>query len=221
MTTSADPFPELPSGEGGRQRGTARSRIRRQRIVLMGLVLTGASILVGCATRVTLPADVSDPVTVYLADYGMHSSVILPRSEDVLVEFEYGEWRWFALEQTGFRAAWRALCWPTTGTLGRRELTKAAMVYLEQRATSTEVIGMTVERERAEALLRALEERWKRNAGTVVFNPNHELQFVRDDRKYHLFHNCNPTVAGWLRELGCKVRGPALLSNWRVRPAPH
>lgn len=182
----------------------------------VGLVAV-ASGLVSCATTVTPPGKVSDPVTVYLADYGRHSSVLLPRPEAGFVEFEYGEWRWFALNETGFWAAWRALCWPSTGTLGRREWTVAAAEELRVRFGEMEVYELAVERERAAALRRQLEERWARNASTAVFNPTYDLHFVRDDRAYHLGHNCNPAVAGWLRELGCGVRGPALFSNWRVR----
>jgi hypothetical protein len=196
---------------------------RRRHFTLGTLaVLTAAAIsgLAGCATTVAPPARVQDPVTVYLADYGRHSSLVLPRSEEVLVEFEFGEWKWFALNQTGFWAAWRALCWPSEGTLGKRELTPSAAADLRSRAPDIKVYALAVDRERAGALLEQLEQRWTRNAATAVFNPLYELHFVRDDRHYHLIHNCNPAVAGWLRELGCTVRGPALLSNWRVRPVP-
>jgi hypothetical protein len=200
-----------------------RESARRRRLTLGALGLLAiavVSVLAGCATTVTPPAGVRDPVKVYLADYGRHSSLILPRPDEVLVEFEFGEWRWFALDQTGFWDAWRALCWPSAGTLGRRELTAETAAALRAGALGQELFELAVERERADALLRQLDLRWTRNAATAVYHARYDLHFVRDNQSYHLLHNCNPAVAGWLRELGCAVRGPALLSNWRVRPLP-
>ena len=204
---------------------TSTSKTARRRWLTLGalavLAVALASGLAGCATTVTPPAGVLDPVKAYLADYGRHSSLILPRSDEVLVEFEFGEWRWFALDQSGFWDVWRALCWPSAGTLGRRELTTETTAALQAGALGMQVFELAVERERADTLLQQLEVRWTRNAATAVYHARYDLHFVRDDRSYHLFHNCNPAVAGWLRELGCTVRGPALLSNWRVRPLPE
>jgi hypothetical protein len=197
----------------------------------------------GCATTVVPPRDVHSPATVYLADYGRHSSVALPHADGEFVEYTYGEWRWFALNDTGFFEAFRALGWPSQGALGRRVLVKrpanaeqgdSANGRTEWRSQAPDGGGeapwpepgvtlfeLMVERAAAAALAAELEARWKANESQAVFNPLYGLHFVPDESRYHVFGNCNPETARWLRELGCQTRGPALLSAWRLQPQPE
>lgn len=174
--------------------------------------------LAGCATTVVPPRAVEDPVKVFLADYGRHSSLVLPRSEHALVEYAFGEWRWFALNDTGFFSACRALGWASEGTLGRRTIPIEPETDLRLLFPHVTLFELAVEREAVVLLLGRLDARWQRQEELAVFNDNYGFHFVPDDQRYHLFRNCNPIVAAWLRELGCQVRAPALLSNWRVRP---
>jgi hypothetical protein len=74
-----------------------------------------------------------------------------------------------------------------------------------------------VERERAESLERRLDEYFERSADTLVRNPDQGLDFVHHPDRYTYFWNSNHQVAGWLRELGCEVRGPSFNSIWDVR----
>jgi hypothetical protein len=174
----------------------------------------------GCATTVVPPRAVQEPVKVHLADHGRHASLVLPRGDGSRVEYTFGEWRWFALNDTGAGAALRALCWRSAGTLGRHELPAEQDIGASPRFAGVTLYSLTVERGAASNLLARLDERWAGQAHTVVHNADYGLDFVRDEQAYHLFNNCNPVIAGWLRELGCRVRGPALLSRWRLRPAP-
>jgi hypothetical protein len=163
------------------------------------------------------PRAVQDPVTIHLADHGQHASLVLPRADGSVVEYAFGEWRWFALNDTGVRAAFRALAWRSAGTLGRRELPPGPALDADGDFAGVTLYALVVERQAVNDLLERLDERWTRQAHTVVNNSDYDLHFVRDEQAYHLFNNCNPAVAGWLRELGCHVRGPALQSKWRLR----
>jgi hypothetical protein len=185
------------------------------------LILTGGSVLlglVGCATTVIPPQAVTDPVTVYLADYGRHSSLVLPGDENSMIEYAFGEWRWYALNDTGLLAACRALCWGSTGTLGRRFVSIADPAGFEHSFAGVTLFAIRVEHEAASALVGRLNDRWLEYKTEAVYNADYDFHFVPVTQRYHVFRNCNPVVAGWLRDLDCRVRGPALLSKWRLRP---
>jgi hypothetical protein len=215
--SSAQSDAALTGGWANRKRRNPRNRAAT--FLILTLAAGGLSLgLLGCATTVTPPRGVADPVTVYLADYGRHSSLMLPRETDALVEYAFGEWRWFALNDTGVRAACRALCWGTTGTLGRRSVAAATPDSLEELLAGVTLFAIRVEREAANALVERLDDRWLRHEADAVYNPEFNLHFVPVAQRYHVFRNCNPVVAGWLRDLDCRVRGPALTSNWRLRP---
>jgi hypothetical protein len=193
---------------------------RRRRMVLVttlaSLVLLTGVALYGCATTIVAPAHVRDPVTVYLVDYGYHSRVVMPYTQRAVIEYSYGEWLWFAL---GYNRSWdmfRALLVPSEGTLGRRVLDDPLHATWWDELEFVALFDIQVEREHVEALLAKLHERWTAAAETRVYNPVHDMEFVHDPRRYHLFTNSNRVSASWLEELGCEIRGWALVSNWRV-----
>ena len=86
------------------------------------LLTLAVLLLAACTTTVTPPPAPRFPVTVYVADYGRHASLLVPRPGGELVEFAYGEWKWFALGQKSMWRSPAALFWPTAATLGRRSL---------------------------------------------------------------------------------------------------
>ncbi len=67
-----------------------------------------------------------------------------------------------------------------------------------------------------ERLENELDQRWKRNADTIVHNPDSDVDFVKDSEHYSVAHNCNHMTARMLRELGCQVRGPVGSSDFKV-----
>ncbi len=192
-----------------------------------GLAIAAACLLnAGCATRVIPPLAPADPAPVFIADYGLHSSLVFPlalRGEGSTgaVEYAYGEWEWYAL---GNEAWWRApgvVLVPNPGALGRREIGAAANAETLALALGAEGIAeATVDRERAVALLRDLDARWEARAETRVRNSRVGLEFVRDERDYWMFHHCNTQTAEWLEALGCRVSGAAWGSTFVIfRPA--
>lgn len=165
--------------------------------------------IAGCATTVRPPADPTDPVVVVLVDYGHHSTLILPEPGGSWVEYAYGEWDYFALNKTDLCTGMITLCCPNQGALGRRTLATSDVLAEER-------LPLKVSRDRSEALRRRLEERFQGRIDTKVYNPAHQLTFVKDDDTYICWHNCNHAVAAWLEELGCEVSGWACFSDFRV-----
>jgi hypothetical protein len=189
---------------------------RRLLILLVGLSLAG------CTTTIIAPVNPENPTPVFLIDHGQHASLVLPYDDHRLVEYAYGEWNWFAKNRTDSPNTIPALLLPTRGAFGRRTLQGAEDVGDLQAAYPDKIIEpIDVPMARMLALLDELEARFAENADTAVLKPEKDLTIVEDDTSYHIFHNCNHVTAGWLRDLGCEVKGPKLLANYRiVRPTP-
>lgn len=166
--------------------------------------------------RPSLPAQA--PVVAYVTDYGHHTRLALQIDEGRVLEYAFGDWRYFAM---GERTLWRgtiAVLLPSQATLGRRVLP-----LVEDETTFAEMAGaersirLEVEREEADALLRDLEARYQAKLATAITPLNSDFTFVRDEASYHLLHNSNHQTAAWLRDLGCEIEGAPILSNFRFR----
>jgi hypothetical protein len=190
---------------------------------LLFLLLAGFG-LGGCQHLIVPPATVSDPVRVFVIDYGHHASLALPQEDSGLVEWSWGDWNWFALERTGPLKGLQALFASPRSTLSRREL--APTWQAEELATSVgaqKVLPLVVERERARALLRQLDARWWRRREEAVRHPSGRV-FVPDDARYSLFNNSVHQLARWLEMLGADVSGSGVTANFKLRqnrPAPN
>jgi hypothetical protein len=176
-----------------------------------------AAALAGCANVILPPPDPPDPVPVVLVDYGYHSSLLLPHPDGGSWEYAYGEWNWFARNRDAWYNAFPALCWPTTGALGRRRLDVPARRDAVRGVLRAEdVLEFRVARSRAEALARSLDDRWEQARATSVHNPENGLTFVHDPQPYWCLLNCNHVMVRWLRDLGCGVWGAGCFSVFRV-----
>lgn len=178
--------------------------------------------MVGCVTTVTPPASARDPVSVFLVDHGRTPSLVLPAESGGAVRYAYGDWAWYARRRTGSGDALRALFVESEGTLGRRELATPATARGVREGLEVGIehlYEIRVERGRAAALRRRLEGLYEANLATEVNTPSVGLSFVRHPEPYTARHNSNTVAAGWLRELGCRVEGPALVSRWRIEGA--
>ena len=187
---------------------------------LLMLLLAAAGAAGGCATTIVAPLRPADPVSVFVTDYGRHSSILLPDPRGHLTEFAYGDWDWFALRQTGSGSGVRALLFSKDSTIGRRQLGVDDADDIDDIVHATRaahVAKIRVVRDRAEALLKRLDEFYDRHLDTVTYSAFSKLWFVRYPGRYGLFHNCNHVTAGWLRELGCDVHGSAMFSKFTVR----
>jgi len=190
-------------------------RLRRIAILfLLGLVSV-LVLWVLSPTVIVPPAAVADPVTVYVVDVGLHARLVLPDHNGGLIQYAYGDWNYFALNQQDLSDGLAALLIPTQGTLGRRKFSNVA--ELEQWVGDETLLSFAVVGTKAEQLLDSLNARFNRHIDTRVENQVTGLTLVQDDLDYTLFHNSNHELVVWLEELDCRVEGFVLLSNFQVK----
>jgi hypothetical protein len=186
---------------------------------MRALARLASLLLAGCTTVVTPPPAPADPVQVIVTDYGRHSSLLLPRADGTLAEYAYGEWRWFALLESGWWRVPEALLWPTQGTLGRRTLSgPSSPEVLRSQISVRSLHPVTVERSSAVALLAWLDARWESRAESKRHNATYGLDFVPDEDGFWLAHTCNAAVAEWLAAMGCGVSSPGWVAQFEIRP---
>jgi hypothetical protein len=184
-------------------------------IALVPLILA----LTGCAWSVMPPSNVSDPVVVYLTDYGRHTSLIMPVSDKHLVEYAFGDWNWFAKNENSAFSGMRALLFSQGSTLGRRFFVHTDDIDELMRLSGAErVVRFGASRDRVKKLTERLDRAYMKRIDTWHFNPLTHLDHVRSDRRYWGLDNCNNVTANWLRELGVHVSGWPLLSKFKVPP---
>ena len=180
--------------------------------------------LVGCVTTIRPPSDVVEPVAVLLLDHGHTPSLVMPvdEAEARIARYAYGEYRYYALGDAGFTGAVRALFWPTRGALGRRVMPgplETEHVLNTVRIPSERVVLIHVERAKLIELRDDLDWHFTDQMDSATVRAEADLVFVHHPTRYSLFHNSNHAVADWLERLGCEVRGPAMVSWWRVEEA--
>lgn len=191
-----------------------RSRSRRIAVVL-GVLIPGL-LWTACTTTITPPSAPQKPTTVCIVDYGRHASLVLPKDGGAL-EFEYGEWKWFALGASQSPRIIPTLFWPTQGTLGCRYLDyipDRQQLLAERLAEG--VLCFQVSSNDVAKLRDRLIERYNASLHTERVNPLYDMRFVKDPASYSAFHNCNHQLAKWLEELQCRIRGSAMFARFRL-----
>lgn len=177
--------------------------------------------LQGCATVIVPPKVEHGGVPVFLLDHGHHSSLVLPAPANHIVRYSYGDWNYYARNETGLYQGLRALFEPTQAALGRRELPgppTIAAVRRQVKVPAAHIYRLIVQADKAKTLRRRLHRVFEANESTRLYNPLYDLYFVPDPHTYDIAHDSNQQAADWLMELGCRIRGgPALFSNWKVR----
>jgi hypothetical protein len=168
----------------------------------------------GCAMRIEPPGHVVQPATLYVLDYGMHSSVVLPCA-DGFVEFAYGHYDWFALNHDRWYHVPGVVLQPGRGTLGTRTL--AAGENREPALPAVEnAYPLVVEAARCERLREQLTSEFNTHAGEAIDNPTIGLRMTPHPRLYWHHYNCNTAVAQWLEQAGCRVTGWRQAAEFRV-----
>jgi len=180
-------------------------------------------LLTGCTVRVVPPAPLNDAVNVYILEYGRHPGLAFERADGEVVEYAYGEWQWFALNQAGVTGGMRAMLLSTDGALGRRTLAVNDPHATWQTMLAVQAVHpLQVERASAESLLASLDDRWEAHQDSAILNDVNGLKMVRIDEPYTMFNNSNIVLSRWLRELDCHVQGGLLFPTaWRVQPSPQ
>jgi hypothetical protein len=205
---------ERPASRSALKFSRAASLARHAAICALLLLI----VLSSCVTSIIPPASPQNPTTVCIVDYGRHASLVLP-DNGTAVEFEYGEWKWFALGQTQSPRTIPVLFWPTQGTLGRRQLRYPPdPTRLKADRFAEYVLCIEVSSNAVARLRQDLKARYETNLATEVFNEGYDMAFVRDPVDYTALHNCNHELAAWLRELGCATRGRAIFARFKITP---
>jgi hypothetical protein len=191
-------------------------------LMLCVVVVSGGG---GCAPVIIPPATAAkDAVPVLIADYGYHSTLILPRSDGCgMIEYAYGDWTYFGQNQKSIGNALHALVASDQATMGRRMLDREVnQPGLKDALGAKTVLRFDAPRQKVEELERALEQRFSARLDSIVYSPVHQLYFVKDDEPYGMGHNCNHFTAQWLERLGCRVEGMVLTSSFKLKePAPN
>lgn len=177
---------------------------------------------------ITPPANVNDPVTVFVADHGIHTSLILPREDGQLAQFSYSRFDWAALDYDQWYRSLGAIMVPGPGTVGTRDFPGPPTIenlthqfeLTNNHPPVQAIYSVDVSAARRDAVLASLEARWAEHQDTMVVNSKRGLRFVKDSTSYSLFHNCNHEVAQWLRDLGCEISGAGMTAEVDVRPTP-
>ncbi|MCA9273092.1 MAG: hypothetical protein KDA31_08610 [Phycisphaerales bacterium] len=198
------------------------SRVRNISAIVFVLCLT---LLQVACTGYTIrpPESVADPVGVYIIDYGDTSRLWLPEEQGGYTEWGYGDWRWYANDKKSLLYGSVVFIWPTAGTIGTHVRATGpwgsdGVLLSDLVGYATIVYEIDVERERMESLRGELHDRFDRQRSTELFNENRQMSFVKDDTSYWLGHQSSSVMAGWARELGCKVSGFSVRAHYRVKP---
>src|SRR5436190_12294843 len=107
----------------------AAARMSSRASLILFLILAG-----GCSATIIPPASPLNPRTIYIADYGRHSSILLPKPDGKFTEYAWGDWQWFALGDTSAPSAIRAVLFSDSSTLGQREVARHQSVRALKRA---------------------------------------------------------------------------------------
>lgn len=211
-------------GVRGWGRATSRARRCAVPVGLLALALLLVAGTAGCVNRIRPPKNVADPVIVYVADHGKHSSLLLPDGDvlpaaDGYVQYGFGDWVAFVENDNSMRSYLRAAFISARSALGREVHETTDPAQLRRRVAARRLEPVTVERSAANALRTDLERHWHARAAQAVDNRNVRMILVPyhgPNARYSLWNHCNHTTARWLRRLDCTVWRMAMFSSFRV-----
>lgn len=178
--------------------------------------------LQGCSTTLTVPCPV-DARSVYLIDYGTHSTLVLPASDERHVEYAYADWAYAVEANRGVWGSIRAVAWPTKGALGRRYWEEPiTRERLRGRTGAQEVYRLPVEAESVQQLVNDLNQRFEQSERGGNHRQALGMTYVPDDQSYTVFHTCNTELLQWLERLRIQAQGLRFWSEFHIRsPSPH
>jgi hypothetical protein len=190
-------------------------RSGRRLIPPLNFLLSTLCAAAGCAT-VHPPATMTDPVPLYLAEYGQifHSIILMPRDGE-FVGYTYGDWNYAALGHKFPTDALGALA--VSGAADyKREILPVDPVTGEPMFNDhpARVIRFYANRQAVQNRLKQLDDRYQydlelhRGDGLII--TSYGVVFVKDTEHYSLFHNCNHLTAQTLESLGYHVDGLVL-----------
>jgi len=158
---------------------------------------------------------------VFVVDHGRHTSLVLVTDAGDMVRYAYGDWRYYADQDTRLRSGVAALFWRTPSTLARRELAgpPEETVLLTRLRVGVQTIHLLEVRGADADRLRAeLDALHVQGAERHQYVALYDLVFAPHPEPYTWRNNSAIKIGEWLEELGVEVKGPALVSRWEVLP---
>jgi hypothetical protein len=201
------------------QNGIRHGGSRLACMLVSCLLLAAAT---GCATTIRPPARPLHPVTVYLTDEVVHSSVLMPIGGGRYVEYAFGDWSYAALDRHGPFHTFRALFFSPQGALGRR------YVQLDRQKSpmAPELKGiclhpLLVDEYDMRALIQTLDADFAAGRSKAE-NPDNHFVFATVPDSYALWNNCNTLTKKTLRQMKCVVESRSPFAMYDVQsPAYH
>jgi hypothetical protein len=194
--------------------------IFRHKIILLIatiLIIAKLVIIIFSPTVIIPPIEPLEPVTVYVVDYGFHSRLVLPDRTGKLLQYGYGDWQYFALQNRDVLTTLKALFIPTQGTLNREELSNLnTLKEIAEAQRRINLLEVEVAQEKMLKLREKLEDRFYQNIDSKITYSNGRSQFIKDDQDYTIFYNSNHQVVEWLEAMECKVKGIIILPSFQV-----
>lgn len=195
------------------------------RIVCLSLSLSAMTFFAGCVTTTLYPpTDPEDPRAVFLIDHGRHSSLVISRLDGNLVRYAYGDWRYYADQDTGLASGAGALFWPTPATLARAELDGPPQLDSlrgQLRVGIEEIHVFEVSGGDADRLAEELDALHAEGKSVHQYVDAYDMTFAPHPDPYIWFNNSASVVASWLESMEVEVDGPALFASWRVAETPE
>ncbi|MEB3216194.1 MAG: DUF2459 domain-containing protein [Nostocales cyanobacterium 94392] len=163
------------------------------------------------------PTDPAEALTIYVPDYGLHSRLVLPIGNGELIQYAYGDWNYFALNQQDLKNGLAALFLPTQGTLGRRKFNNIVELQQIIQQQNNTLLSLAVAQTKVTQLLQLLDQRFSQNIETSIKNPETNLTLIKDEQKYTILHNSNHEIVEWLKALDCQIYGFVMWANFQVK----
>ncbi|NHC33385.1 DUF2459 domain-containing protein [Scytonema millei] len=190
--------------------------MKLRRFIILFLAIASIFLVGWICSPATIvpPGNPINPVNIYLIDYGFHARLILPSDRDNCLEYAYGDWKYFALNQQDWLTGAAALFLPTQGALGRK-LKNCDRFDLLATQKDNFLLSITVDKTKVDRLLKVLNSYFDRPTTIQIENSYTGMTLVPYDRTYTVLHNSNHELVRWLENLGCRVEGFVLWANFK------
>jgi len=192
--------------------------------------IIGALLLVlvsACSTTLKIPPTIENKYAVYLIEYstwGHHSLAFY--NNEIFTEFTYGDWELFALNKRDIWTAWKNMTFFTQGALGRKSFTlNPGVPVCNQLSGCQKVVRFEAPSDKVKILYQKLQNAYDSRIETEILNTVEGVKFVKYEKPYWGFHNCNHELVEWLELLGVTVTGnifykPQMIKGMQPRKNP-
>jgi len=191
-----------------------------RRILETTLIFSLLLFLSGCGTTyLQPPVDPPEPRAVFVVDHGRHTSLVLVTDTGDMVRYAYGDWRYYADQDTRLRSGFAALFCRTPSTLARRDLEgppEEAVLLARLRVGVQTIHLLEVRGSDADRLRAELDALHAQGADQHQYVAVYDLVFAPHPEPYTWRNNSATKIGEWLEAMEVLVKGPALVSRWEV-----